>query len=426
MTESHKSIQREFAVWITRKLSDAGHIAYFAGGCVRDQLLGIPPSDYDVATDAGPLRIRDIFGSSRTLMIGESFGVVCIQGKKEFPEQRVEVATFRSDATYSDGRHPDYVTFTDAAHDAQRRDFTINGLFYDPHQDRIHDFVGGQQDLKNKILRCIGNPDARFNEDKLRILRAVRFAARFGFELDPATYDAICRHAKEIQRVSPERIAAELRKMLVLPRRALAAKLLADTQQLGVIFPQITPVLGHSNWQRALTLIEHLSPAYFESALAAILIACRENASVFSNAQNIDEFLSQSLRLSRDEIDGTLFVMHHASTLANALEVRWSHLQPLLISKFATRAISLANALERAGEGTTGSSAWCEIQCKLPPDQLNPPPLLTGNDLIELGFSPGPRFKQILEDLRSQQLDQLIVDRKGALAWLDSFSSELK
>lgn len=420
MTEARKTLQRDFAIWITQKLSAAGHTAYFAGGCVRDQLLGIPPSDYDVATDAGPLRIREIFGSSRTLMIGESFGVVCIQGKKEFPEQRVEVATFRSDATYSDGRHPDYVTFTDAQHDAQRRDFTINGLFYDPQQDRIIDFVGGQTDLKNKILRCIGDPDARFNEDKLRILRAVRFAARFELELDPATYEAMCRHAKEIERVSPERIAAELRKMFLLPKRAWAVNLLAKSQQLAVFLPQAVKQLHHPTWNKTLQRIEDLSPPYLESVLAALLIEDWRTAEDGHESRNLAEQLAHQLRLSRDEIDGTLFAMQHAMTLANAIEQRWSVIQPLLISKYTSRALSLANAFERGGEGTTGSTAWCEAQCELPAAQLNPPPLLNGNDLQQLGLKPGPRFKDLLHELRVRQLDGLITERDKAIQWLIS------
>jgi tRNA nucleotidyltransferase/poly(A) polymerase len=420
MTEVRKSLQRDFAIWITQKLSDAGHVAYFAGGCVRDQLLGIPPSDYDVATDAGPLRIRDIFGSSRTLMIGESFGVVCIQGKKEFPEQRVEVATFRSDATYSDGRHPDYVTFTDAEHDAQRRDFTINGLFYDPQQDRVIDYVGGQEDLKNKILRCIGDPDARFNEDKLRILRAVRFAARFSLELDRTTYDAMCRHAREIARVSPERIAAELRKMFILPKRAWAADLLAKSQQLSVFLPQLSAVIHQPAWLKTLERIENLSPPYFESTLAALLLPLTSSGAMEANSQSISEYLATRLRLSRDEIDGTLFAIHHAQTLANALEHRWSVIQPLLISKYTARALSLAQAFEREGEGTTGSTAWCEAQCQLPIEQLNPAPLLTGNDLQRLGMSPGPRFKEILSELRAKQLDGFLSNSEQAIEWLNT------
>lgn len=418
MTEDRKKLQRDFAIWITQKLSEAGHVAYFAGGCVRDQLLGIPPSDYDVATDAGPLRIRDIFGNSRTLMIGESFGVVCIQGKREFPEQRVEVATFRSDATYSDGRHPDYVTFTDAEHDAQRRDFTINGLFYDPQLDRVLDFVGGQEDLKNKILRCIGNPDARFNEDKLRILRAVRFAARFHLDLDPATYDAMCRHATEIQRVSPERIAAELRKMFVLPRRTWAVDVLAKSKQLDVFLPQVSPFVKQSIWIRTMERIGDLEPPFFESVLATMLFSNPAVTDGSTNARVLEEQLANQLRLSRDEIEGTLFAIAHARTLANALEHRWSVVQPLLISKYTPIALSLANAFERGGEGTTGSTAWCEAQCKLPPAQLNPPPLLTGTDLQQLGLKPGPKFKGILSELRAQQLDGKISDREQAVHWL--------
>ena len=419
MTDQPTEIQRDFAVWITKKLSDAGHIAYFAGGCVRDQLLGIQPSDYDVATDAGPLRIRDIFGSTRTMMIGEAFGVVCILGRKEFPSERVEVATFRSDATYSDGRHPDYVTFTDAEHDAQRRDFTINGLFYDPLTDRVLDFVGGEADLKNKILRCIGNPDARFNEDKLRILRAVRFAARFNLQLDKSTYDAMCRHAEEIKLVSPERIATELRKMFVLPKRSWAVDTLARTQQLATILPQIAPLPSQLVWQKTLQRIEDLDPPYFESTLAAILLSSRTLVDGSIDLRQLATDLAIQLRLSRDEIDGTLFAIQHARSLANALEQRWSVIQPMLISKFRHTALSLGNAIEREGEGTTGSIAWCEAQCQLPIEQLDPAPLLTGDDLQKLGWKPSPKFRTLLNDLRARQLDGLIGDQESAIKWLE-------
>ncbi len=411
--------QRDFAVWITRQLTEAGHVAYFAGGCVRDQLLGINPSDYDVATDAGPYKIRDIFGGSRTLMIGEAFGVVCILGKKEFPEQRVEVATFRSDATYSDGRHPDYVTFTDAEHDAQRRDFTINGLFYDPLQDRILDFVGGQQDLANKTLRCIGDPNSRFQEDKLRVLRAVRFAARFDLAIDPNTYKAMCQHAAEIALVSPERIAAELRKMLVLPKRKWAVATLAEAKLFNVFLPQVAAHSTESLWGHTLQRIDNLTPPLFESALATLLATNHAPQKHDELSKEISAELSLRLRLSREEIEGTLFAMTHAKTLAKANTLPWSTVQPLLISKYRFSALSLAAAYEREGECSPGSTAWCLQQCQLPAENLNPPPLLTGDNLQQLGWKPSPKFKDTLAELRQKQLDGELSDKESAVAWLN-------
>ncbi|MEX0586183.1 MAG: CCA tRNA nucleotidyltransferase, partial [Pirellulales bacterium] len=213
------SSQRDFALEIVRRLRDAGHEALWAGGCVRDQLLGLAPKDYDVATNATPDQIREVFGRRRTLPIGAAFGVITVLGPRSAGQ--IEVATFRTDATYSDGRHPDSVTFTNAEHDAQRRDFTINGLFFDPVANEVVDYIGGQQDLETRILRAIGDPRLRLREDKLRMLRAVRFAASFGFQIEPATLQAIQEMAPEVTTVSAERIGMEIRRMLTDSHRVV-------------------------------------------------------------------------------------------------------------------------------------------------------------------------------------------------------------
>ena len=227
---------RRFAKNVVEKLRAAGYEALWAGGCVRDQLLEREPKDYDVATSATPEQVRDVFGRRRTLAIGAAFGVITVPGKGN--EGQVEVATFRQDATYSDGRHPDSVKFSSAKEDAQRRDFTINGLFFDPLEDRVIDYVGGQDDLSKKVVRAIGDPDQRIGEDKLRMLRAVRFAATYDFELDAGTASAIRQRASEMTVVSAERIAEELRRMLSHPDRARAVSLLEAVDLLGVILPE--------------------------------------------------------------------------------------------------------------------------------------------------------------------------------------------
>ena len=210
-------------------LRDAGHIAYFAGGCVRDLLLGIEPKDWDIATDAPPSRVRELFLSTQA--VGAAFGVILVRHRRSV----VEVATFRAEGPYLDGRHPSKVTFTTAEQDAQRRDFTINGLFLDPTEDRVIDYVGGQADLKAQRIRAIGDPDARFEEDHLRMLRAVRFAARFGFTIEQQTAAAIVAHAGQLKRISPERIAEELRMMLTSATRVDAWRMLWELQLLQVI-----------------------------------------------------------------------------------------------------------------------------------------------------------------------------------------------
>src|SRR3954452_11273316 len=205
--------RREDAEAVVRRLRDAGHVAYFAGGCVRDELLGLTPKDYDVATDAPPTRVRQLFNNTQA--VGAAFGVILVRRGGS----QIEVATFRAEGAYLDGRRPSEVTFTTAEQDAQRRDFTINGLFHDPIEHKVIDYVGGQEDLRAKTLRAIGEPNHRFEEDHLRLLRAVRFAARFELTIDSVTADAIRRHAQHLQRITPERNAEELRLMLTSQTR---------------------------------------------------------------------------------------------------------------------------------------------------------------------------------------------------------------
>ncbi len=209
---------REAAVEVVRRLSEAGYTAYFAGGCVRDRLMGLEPTDYDVASDARPEQVGALFGGAHR--VGESFGVMLVSAMGH----QIEVATFRSDGFYSDGRRPDTVTFSDAGHDARRRDFTINGLFEDPLSGRVIDFVGGQADLEARLIKAIGDPEARLAEDRLRMLRAVRFAARFSFAIDAATAEAIRGGAEDLGRISRERIGQEVRRMLTDRNRAVAAR----------------------------------------------------------------------------------------------------------------------------------------------------------------------------------------------------------
>ncbi|HTN74368.1 MAG TPA: CCA tRNA nucleotidyltransferase, partial [Pirellulaceae bacterium] len=234
---------RQFATEVVAQLRDAGFEALWAGGCVRDQLLGHTPKDYDVATSARPEQIRNLFGHRRTLAIGASFGVITVIGTKA--SGQLDVATFRRDAGYSDGRRPDSVTFSSAEEDAQRRDFTINGLFFDPLTDQVIDYVGGQDDLRRGIVRAIRDPYERFREDKLRMLRAVRFTACFNFAIDPPTLAAMRDEAHAITIVSGERIAAEMRRMLVHSQRAKAVELLSEAQLLVEILPEAQRLLAN-------------------------------------------------------------------------------------------------------------------------------------------------------------------------------------
>ena len=264
--------QREFAEQVVRQLTDAGFTALWAGGCVRDLLVGREPKDYNVATNARPEQVRDVFGKRRTLSVGESFGVIVVLGPRSAGQ--VEVATFRTDGCYIDGRRPESVVFSSPEEDAQRRDFTINGMFYDPLKKQVLDFVGGEKDLAAGVLRAIGDPHARMEEDKLRMLRAVRFAATFEFDLDDATADAVRSMADQISVVSGERFAQELRRMQVDRHRARAIELCHKVDLLVRVLPELEPVTQDSSrWSRLTSRLRLLVEPNVALAFAVLLEA---------------------------------------------------------------------------------------------------------------------------------------------------------
>ena len=243
--------RREFAVAIVHTLREAGYDALWAGGCVRDQLLGVIPKDYDVASTATPDQVISLFGRRKTIPVGASFGVVVVLGPTKAAGQ-IEVATFRSDGKYLDGRRPESVTFCRPEEDAQRRDFTINGMFFDPIANEVIDYVGGKDDLATGVIRAIGDPVARFTEDKLRLLRAVRFAATFQFRLEDRTADAVRQLHHELHQVSIERVAQELRRMLAHPTRAVSVRLLIETGLLAEVLPEIAVPEDLNHWIRTI------------------------------------------------------------------------------------------------------------------------------------------------------------------------------
>ena len=263
--------QRQFAFKVVRRLREAGFEAYWAGGCVRDEVLGRRPKDYDVATNATPPQIRDLFGKTRTLPLGAAFGVITVVGPR--PAGQIEIATFRQDSAYSDGRHPDSVTFSSAREDAERRDFTINGMFFDPLAGEVIDYVGGHDDLRQGRIRAIGSPRLRFAEDKLRMLRAIRFAAVFGFTIDDETSAAIREMAAQITVVSPERIAMEMRRVLTEAGRVQGVRLLVELGLSAAVLPEIVPQdeAGRARLERALDVLGRLAEPKFPLALAALL-----------------------------------------------------------------------------------------------------------------------------------------------------------
>lgn len=399
--------QREFAVEVVGKLRAAGHTALFAGGCVRDLLLGRDSKDYDVATTARPDEVRSLFGHRRTLAVGASFGVIVVMGPRTVGH--VEVATFRTEGEYVDGRHPSNVAFCTPEEDARRRDFTINGMFYDPIEERVLDYVGGQNDLAARIVRAIGDPHDRMREDKLRMLRAVRFAATLDFSLDPTTADAIRTMSSELIVVSAERIAQELKKMLVDQHRRKAIELAEDVCLLRIVVPELDSLERQGEWTDTLTRLDLLEKPSFEVAAAALLmsLAARPKA----------HRVCKRLKLSNDETDRIVWLIEHQTDLDEAGKLTLASLKRRLSHPYSGDLLQLIRADLTARSSSLEPVEFCrEFLARTPPDILDPPPLITGDDLVEMGMRPGPRFKSILDTIRDAQLNLQISTREEALA----------
>lgn len=411
---------RQFAVDVVRTLRDAGHQALWAGGCVRDQLLGRTPKDYDVATSARPEQVRDIFGHRKTLAIGAAFGVITVMGPK--PIGQLDVATFRRDAAYSDGRHPDSVTFSDSKEDAQRRDFTINGLFFDPLAEQVIDYVGGQEDLRAGVIRAIGAARDRIAEDKLRMLRAVRFAATFGFELEEQTMLAIREQAPELVVVSAERIAAELRKMLVLERRRLAVELLASANLLEIILPEVRG-LPSSAWQQTLAILERIPAPSFTLSLAALL---RPLATTAADLAQVSSTVCRRLKLSTEESTQVQRLLRDEPLLRRASEFNWPQLQRLLVTPGVEAVLDFGAAVSHVLDPHAQELDLCNRMLELPTALINPQPLITGEDLKPLGLPPGPQYRLILDQVRDAQLESLINTPEEALALAKTIAGQMK
>ena len=399
--------QRQFAIEVVEELRGHGFTAYWAGGCVRDHLLHRTPWDYDVATDAKPDEIRRIFGRRRTLAIGAAFGVIAVVGPREAGQ--VEVTTFRRDAAYRDGRHPESVSFSSPEDDAKRRDFTINGMFFDPLADEVIDFVGGADDVRAGIVRAIGEPRERFAEDKLRLLRGVRFAALFNFKLDPPTETAIREMAAQITVVSAERIAAEMEIMLLDANRARAVRLLDDTGLLAAILPEVAR--GES-LDRTLVLLEKLTEPTFSLALAVLLHSIGNPPIAIG--------VGRRWRLPTRAFERTSWLLAHWGALANAQGVPWSRLQRLLIHEGIGELLDLHDTLATTGAFDASDVAYCRHRLAQPPDELNPPPLITGDDLIALGIPRGKIYSELLERTRDAQLDSQIHMHEEAVRFVEA------
>ena len=401
---------REFAVEIVRKLRAAGHTALLAGGCVRDLLLGREPKDFDVATTARPEQVRDLFGHRRTLAVGASFGVIVVVPPRGSEAGQVEVATFRTEGPYQDGRRPESVAFCTPEEDARRRDFTINGMFYDPVEARVLDFVGGEADLAACVLRAIGDPHARMREDKLRMLRAVRFAATLDFLLDEVTAAAVREMAHEIVVVSHERIAQELRRMLADGHRRRAIELCEDVGLLAVILPEVTElaIRSRSGREQTLRMLALLEAPSFELAFATLLYSLRSRPTVYD--------ICRRLKLSNDETNRIEWLVAHQHDLGEAPSQTQARLKRTLAHQYRDDLIALVRAMRLAcGDDMQPVLFVDEYLARTPQSVIDPPPLMTGDDLKSLGLKPGPEFKTLLDEIRDAQLNDEITTHAAAM-----------
>ena len=410
---------RDDALAILKRLREAGRVAYFAGGCVRDLLLGKAPKDYDVATDAPPGKVRELFRNTQA--VGAAFGVILVR----LGGSQIEVATFRADACYDDGRHPTSVRFTTAEEDAKRRDFTINGLFLDPAEDKVIDYVGGRADLEAKVVRAIGEPAARFDEDSLRLLRAVRFAARLGFEIEAGTFDAIRRHAPQLKRISPERIAEELRIMLTPPTRGRAWELLWGLGLLPVIFRFLVPKPGEAaGGPMVFPLIAEGQEIDFGLALAGAVVCYRlrteeiDDPRVLFSAARVNaavKAMRQALKISNEESEAMRGTLAGIEPLLADAEPGVARLKRFLAQPTQWGSRRLMAALAEVGICDTRIREVEGRLVELEKTEFAPAPLIDGDVLTELGLTPGPIFKRILDTVYDAQLEGRVAAREQAV-----------
>ncbi|MCA8994614.1 MAG: CCA tRNA nucleotidyltransferase [Planctomycetaceae bacterium] len=420
---------REFSIDVIRRLREQGFTAFWAGGCVRDLLLGRPATDFDVATNATPAEVREVFGTRRTLAVGESFGVMIVLGPKSAGQ--VEVATFRLDGTYADGRRPDHVEFCDAEHDAQRRDFTINGMFYDPLTETVHDFVGGKADLQRRVVRAIGNPIERMTEDKLRMLRAIRFAAVLDFELDSETASAVQHMARQLVVVSSERIAQELQKCLRHANRSIALEMLRSLDLLPIILPEVVETVIHfseERWNLLLHSLKQVPELSFEAAMAMVLRFVpaptdwkKHDAPGHGTVQDI----CKRLRLSNDQLAHICWLVQNRNMFDAASALPLAQLKRLLVSPYVDDLLTIERTWTICQGDATNEFDWVEnYRSVTPASQIDPTELLTGRDLIQLGHQPGPYFSEWLTTIRDAQLNEQIEHRDEAVKLLEQLAGD--
>jgi poly(A) polymerase len=427
---------------VAARLRSEGHIAYLAGGCVRDMVRGLTPKDYDIATDARPEKVQNLF--SHTYAVGAHFGVILVvENGFQF-----EVATFRSDEAYIDGRHPSAVHFSSPEEDAKRRDFTINGMFYDPVAEEVIDFVGGRADIAAKLVRAIGNPAQRFAEDRLRMLRAVRFATVLDYKIDNETWDALLANSVSINQISAERIREELVRIFLSPNRTRGWDLLDSSGLMRAILPEVDAMKGCKQpeqfhpegdvFEHTRLMLKFLPekvsvPLVFSVVLHDVAkprtATIDETGRIRFNAHDrigaeMTEEIMRRLRFSGDEIDATVEMVRQHMVFKDVPNMRVAKLK-----RFMARP-TFADELELHRVDCEGSHRMLDNyefllrkREEFANEPIIPPPLVRGDDLIALGLKPGPKLGEILEAVETQQLEGKLRTREEALDWVkDEYS----
>ncbi len=425
---------------IFKRLRDSGHEAVLAGGSVRDHLLGLPCKDHDIATSATPAQVAALFPGSQ--LVGAHFGVVIVRCAGRW----VEIATFRTDGSYLDGRRPDSVTFASAEEDARRRDFTINGLFYDPQTHAVIDHVGGQADLHARLIRAIGDPAARFQEDHLRLLRAVRFATVLDFQIEPATWQAIQASAPLIRKVSIERVRDELDRIWLSPRRVRGFDLLVDSGLMAEILPEILDLRGCDQppefhpegdvFIHTRLMLSHLPPdaplplvlsvLFHDIAKPATRTVDADTGRIRFNGHDklgaeMTHDILRRLKYPNDTITAVTEAVANHMNFIGVQKMRASTLKRFLARPHIDDELALHRADCLGSNGRLDNYDFLQqkrAEFAAVPQSLNPPPLLTGRDLIAQGRAPGPAFTKILHEIQTLQLEGTLKTKEDALAWL--------
>jgi poly(A) polymerase len=432
------SEKEQKAIAIVRKLRAAGFVAYFNGGCVRDRMLGIEPKDYDIATDARPEVLQRMF--DHTVDVGAKFGVICVI----IDGEQYEVAMFRADAEYTDGRRPSSIRFGTIEEDAIRRDFTIGGMYYDPIEDRLIDLVGGMRDLRAGIIRAIGNPYDRFEEDRLRILRAARFAARFDFTIDPATWAAMKRAAPTITTIAAERIGEELVRLMTEGGAARGMDLLTDSGLMQALIPEVLEMAGCAqpdNFHPEGDVYIHtrlgvsmLPAGCSETVAFGILLhdiakprtraVAGDKVTFYGHTDQgavIAAEIMTRLKRSRFVQERVAYLVRDHLRLCMAPRMRPATLKRMLAEDGFGELMQVTLMDTLASSSYMGFWNFCEERLRtMTTAEIRPPRLVGGEDLIGMGFKPGPRFKAILKDVEDQQLDGALTTREAALDYVRS------